>query len=153
MTAAPTPESFWVENGTLLAGRYPYEEAVAALVAAGVTLFVDLTHPDEGNPPYEQLLPKTVRHVSVPFSDFSAGSEASVRAALDAIDAEIAAGGIPYVHCLWGCGRTGTVIGCRLVRHGLSPAAALASIRERCGHDCPETEPQRAMIRGWSSEQ
>ena len=153
MTAAPTPESFWVENGTLLAGRYPYEEAVAALVAAGVTLFVDLTHPDEGNPPYEQLLPKTVRHVSVPFSDFSAGSEASVRAALDAIDAEIAAGGIPYVHCLWGCGRTGTVVGCRLVRHGLSPADAMALIRERSGRDCPENDEQRDMIRAWRSDQ
>ena len=152
MTAAPTPESFWVENGTLLAGRYPYEEAVSALVAVGVTLFVDLTDPDEGNPPYEQFLPDGVRRVNVPFSDFSAGTADTVRAALDAIAAEIAAGGIPYVHCLWGCGRTGTVIGCRLVRHGLTPAAALASIRERCGRDCPETEPQRAMIRGWLSE-
>ena len=39
-------------------------------------------------------------------------------ATLDAIDAELAAGGLVYVHCWAGCGRTGVVVGCWLVRHG-----------------------------------
>lgn len=154
---APTAESFWIEESTLLAGRYPHAGTVPALVAAGVTLFVDLTDPVDRHPPYEQLLADGVRRTSVPFADFTAGTEESVARALDAIDGEIALGGLPYVHCLGGCGRTGTVIGCRLVRHGLSPEDAMAHYREAsaavCGGRCPEVGSQREMIRAWRSEQ
>ena len=146
-------ESFWAKEGKLLAGRYPRDETVPELLAVGATLFVDLTDPRDGHPPYEQLLPDGVRRVNVPFSDFSAGTAETVRDVLDLIDGEIAQGGIPYVHGLYGCGRTGTVIGCHLVRHGLSPAAALLSIREQSGHDCPETEAQREMIRAWRPDE
>lgn len=34
----------------------------------------------------------------------------------------LAAGQTVYVHCYGGIGRTGTVVGCWLVRHGLSGA-------------------------------
>lgn len=142
-------ESYWVEEGVLLAGRYPRAETLPELLAVGATLFVDLTDGADGQPPYEHLLPDGVRRLNVPFADFGAGTAELVREALDAIDAEIARGGIPYVHCRFGCGRTGTVIACRLVRHGLSPEAALAAIRELSGHDCPESGAQRAMVRGW----
>ena len=46
---APTPESYWVEPGALLAGKYPgaldgrATGVESPLLAAGVTLFVDLT--------------------------------------------------------------------------------------------------------------
>lgn len=146
-------ESFWIEDGMLLAGRYPHPGTLPGLLAAGVTLFVDLTDPADRHPPYEQLLPDGVRRVSVPFADFSAGTKESVARALDAIDGEITRGGLPYVHCLAGCGRTGTVVGCRLVRHGLSPAAAMALIRERSGRNCPENDEQRELIRTWRSDQ
>ena len=144
-------ESFWIEEGLVLAGRYPHQGTLPGLLAAGVTLFVDLTN--DRDPTYERLLPDGVRRVNVPFADFTAGSEELVSRALDAIDGELARGGLPYVHCVWGCGRTGTVIGCRLVRHGRSPEDAMALIRERSGRDCPETDEQRAMIRTWRSDQ
>ena len=38
---------------------------------------------------------------------------------LDDVDEAIAGGGLTYVHCWGGIGRTGTVVGCWLVRHGL----------------------------------
>ena len=35
-----------------------------------------------------------------------------------------------YLHCQAGIGRTGTVVGCYLVRHGLSGRAALSHLNE-----------------------
>ena len=39
---------------------------------------------------------------------------------LDEIDGAILNGKTVYVHCLGGIGRTGTVVGCYLVRHGIA---------------------------------
>src|SRR6476661_8703202 len=52
--------------------------------------------------------------------DVSVPSEPLMRATLDHIDAELAANRGVYVHCFGGIGRTGTVIGCWLLRHGLA---------------------------------
>jgi protein-tyrosine phosphatase len=72
-----------------------------------------------------------------------------MRRTLDMIDAELAAGGVVYVHCRGGCGRTGMVVGCHLVRRGLAGEVALARVEELCGGSCPETDEQRAMVLGW----
>ena len=37
---------------------------------------------------------------------------------LDAIDKYLSASKVPYIHCWGGIGRTGTVVGCWLIRHG-----------------------------------
>jgi protein-tyrosine phosphatase len=61
-----------------------------------------------------------------------------------------------YVHCYGGIGRTGTVIGCYLVRHGMSGKEALAEIahlRQVTPVDwvtSPETRAQRQMVWNWS---
>jgi protein-tyrosine phosphatase len=44
---------------------------------------------------------------------------------LDAIDTALAEGQSVYVHCAGGIGRTGTVVGCYLVRHGMPGEVAL----------------------------
>lgn len=54
-----------------------------------------------------------------------------MRAILDAIDR--AAGSIVYVHCWGGHGRTGTVAGCYLVRHGQDTRQSLAADYRRTG--------------------
>src|SRR3712207_6971239 len=41
-----------------------------------------------------------------------------------------AEGGLPYVHCWGGIGRTGTVVGCYLVEHGMDGEQAIAAIAE-----------------------
>ena len=41
---------------------------------------------------------------------------------LDAIDDDLASGHNVYVHCWGGVGRTGTVVGCWLIRHGYATA-------------------------------
>ena len=119
------------------------------LLSAGVTLFLDLTQDGELEP-YRHLLPSTVRHVRAPVRDLSVPGPDQLVAVLDAIDAEIAAGGVVFVHCWAGCGRTGVVVGCWLVRHGESPHAALDRIAETRGFGCPQTLEQRLLILSWA---
>lgn len=147
----------WIEPGRLLAGRHPCawgpEDAqaeVTGLLAEGVTLFLDLTLDGELEP-YAHLVPPSARHVRMPILDFSVPSAELLVASLDAIDSEIARGGIVYVHCWAGCGRTGVVVGCWLVRHGTPPGTALERITETRGLGCPQTLEQRLLILGWEA--
>ncbi|MBA3532830.1 MAG: dual specificity protein phosphatase family protein [Ardenticatenales bacterium] len=64
-------------------------------------------------------------------------------------------GRVIYLHCLAGIGRTGTVLGCHFVRHGLSGEEALHLIvKRRWGNPyadmtSPETNAQRDFVRQW----
>jgi uncharacterized protein len=144
----PTGRSFWVEAGRLIAGTYA-GPAAPGLAAAGVTTFIDLTEERELEP-YAGLVDGRARHRRFPIADFSCTTPERMREIHDAIDDELARGGIVYVHCWGGCGRTGTVVGCWLARHGVPPDVALARYAAVCGRGCPETDEQRAMVRGWS---
>lgn len=148
----------WIEPGRLLAGRHPCawspedaEAEVGALLRAGVTLFLDLTEPNE-LAPYEHLVGDGARHVRVPVKDFTCPSVEQILAALDLVDAELREGGIVYVHCWAGCGRTGVVTGCWLVRHGLEPEDALRAIAEIRGLGCPQTLEQRLAVLAWQAD-
>jgi len=141
-----------IEPGRLIAGRHPCawgpEGApgeVQRLVESGVTLILDLTQEGELEP-YGHLLPESTRHVRIPIRDFSVPTHEELDGALDEIDAELAAGGVVYVHCWAGCGRTGVVVGSWLVRHGTTPNDALARIAETRGVGCPQTLEQRLMV-------
>jgi protein-tyrosine phosphatase len=141
-----------IEPGRLVAGRHPCawgpENApaeVGDLLAAGVTLFLDLTQEGELDP-YDHLVAPPARHVRMPIRDFSVPTEDALEAALDEIDAELEAGGLVYVHCWAGCGRTGVVVGSWLVRHGSSPQDALARVAETRGLGCPQTLEQRLLV-------
>jgi protein-tyrosine phosphatase len=74
---------------------------------------------------------------------------------LDEIDRALAAGHNVYLHCYAGLGRTGTVVGCFLVRHGLAGDEALRAIRELRRETAfpdspsPQTEEQARMVRRW----
>ena len=156
----PIPASYWVVRGQLLAGEYPgalaEEDTVTRLAAfheAGVTSFVDLTEEHEGLPPYEALLPKEVRFTRRPIVDFGCPTPEQMLGTLDLVDSELERGEVVYLHCWGGRGRTGTVVGCWLVRHGSSGEEALAKIerlREHVPGPSPETEDQRQLVRAWS---
>lgn len=144
-----------IELGRLIAGCHPcaldLENAareVRDLVDAGVTLFLDLTQTGELEP-YASLVDEPARYVNRPVRDFSIPTRANLVATLDEIDAELAGGGIVYVHCWAGCGRTGVVVGCWLVRHGVDPQEALRRIAEARGHGCPQTLEQSNFVLDW----
>jgi protein-tyrosine phosphatase len=149
---APTLDSYWVDRSRLLAGKYPY--APERLLDAGVTLFVDLTEEHELDP-YSHLLSEGARHVRMPIRDMDVTSAEQMRRTLDVVDRELRRAGLPYIHCWGGAGRTGTVVGCWLVRHGLDGEAALARIASLRAHSAalglssPQTHAQCAMVRGW----
>lgn len=131
-------------------GREGAPAEVRRLLAAGITLFLDLTQPGELEP-YDDLVPAAARYVRLPIRDFSAPAPDLLVTALDEIDGELLAGGRVYTHCWAGCGRTGVVAGCWLVRHGLDPRAALARIAETRGLGCPQTLEQRLLILSWEA--
>ena len=164
--------SYWVRKGLLLAGEYPGakdgEDArrrVRAMLDGGVTFFVDLTEVHELEP-YDVVLAQEADrrgvaavHTRFPIRDASVPRRAEVMTAiLDTIDDAILAGHVVYVHCWGGIGRTGTVVGCHLVRHGLSGDEALAALatmwkvvdKHYRRPDSPETEEQRRWVRSWA---
>lgn len=167
MTAAtpgPIEGSYWVQPGRLLAGPYPAAQTEAgtrarlrALLEAGVSVFVDLTEPHE-YAPYMPLaleeagrLGRRVRHVRLPVVNFDVPEPDHMRAILDTIDAALLAGETVYIHCMGGIGRTGTAVGCWLVRHGQAGEDALGAIERLRGDgvESPETPEQFAFVRGW----
>jgi hypothetical protein len=156
----PTAESYWVTE-QLLAGKYPGAkieavavEKIAALLAAGVRTFVDLTEQGELLP-YAHLLPPDVAHHRVPIADVTAPSGKQVRAALDAIELG-GSSAVVYVHCWGGCGRTGVIVGCHLVEHGWASDDALARVHDLTrglqSKPCPETSAQKAVVRKWDPD-
>jgi predicted protein tyrosine phosphatase len=148
---------YWVEPDRLLAGPYPHaRDHLTRLRNLGVTLFLDLTEPGEyGSLPYDSLLGDGIRAERRAMRDFTAPRRDEMRAILDLIDSELAAGGVVYLHCYGGVGRTGTVVGCYLVRHGTPPEDAIEAIgRLRTSAGCgnrrsPESEEQRRLIESW----
>ena len=167
----PTPACYWVVPG-FLAGNYPRtrddgssREKLRRILDAGVTCFVDLTTRHDPLEPYEDLLSElndgssaaaAVRE-SFPVPDMSIpDSPDTTRAILDVIDRVLAEQGTAYVHCWGGVGRTGTIVGCWLVRHGMTGEEALARVAELWAtrpdaswSTSPQTEEQFRYVREW----
>lgn len=160
---------WWVAPGDLLAGEYPIDRAgsptkLRILVDAGIRTFVDLTTPADRLLPYEATMEElaserslALRRASFPIPDVSVIAVEGYTPIVDLIDAEIAEGRPVFVHCWGGVGRTGTVIGCWLVRHGRTPDEALAEIEARragtrkAHRRAPEAKHQIQMISTWAA--
>ena len=161
---SPISDCYWVHPGQLLAGEYPRDwDDDTSRHKAGVVFFLDLTEAGEyGLRPYRPLFREeavapgqAVDHCRMPIRDMDTPTPQEMVRILDTIDAQLAEGHTVYVHCFGGIGRTGTVVGCYLVRHGKSGREALDEIESlrrdvpAAWQRSPETEMQRQMVRAW----
>jgi hypothetical protein len=166
----PIPESYWVEPGRFLAGEYPAavyagraRERLNNLLESGINTFIDLTFPNE-LPSYLSLLQEqaSLLNIEVQYNRFSIlDRNVPIRrimtGILNAIDNTLVNGRNVYLHCWGGIGRTGTTVGCYLVRHGLTGQQALAQLatwwqevpKSAYYHRCPETDQQVDFILNW----
>jgi protein-tyrosine phosphatase len=157
----PILDSYGVTE-RLLAGEYPgatdadtAARRLRAFTESGIATFVDLTHPADALAPYEHLLPADGRRIAHPIVDLGTTTIPHMARILDDVDAALADERSVYVHCWGGIGRTGTVVGCWLVRHGLDegdPLRAIARLRRGVADAwaaSPQTAAQRAMVTEW----
>jgi hypothetical protein len=170
----PVHKSYWVLPDRFRAGEYPGsikdEESRSKLrwlLALGTNFFLDLTVPGEYDlKPYEHLVNeeanyvhKSVEYKRMPIQDYSPPAQEKMVEILDMIDFALSEGKTVYLHCFGGKGRTGTVVGCYLARHGIPGEKALEKIQElRCGlqdasEPSPETDEQRRMVKKWTKGQ
>ncbi|MEN6484410.1 MAG: protein phosphatase [Syntrophobacteraceae bacterium] len=174
-SALPFSRSYWVVPGKLLAGAYPgspdskkMTSNLKGLVACGMRLVVNLMEENEtdhfGRPfsAYEEELKKigeagglNISCPRFPIADVNVPSRELMRSILNEIDRSLDRDLPVYVHCWGGRGRTGTVIGCYLVRHGLTGTEALKRIEDLRKYEptgrlpSPETIRQQKMVRTW----
>jgi len=167
----PISESYWVEPNHLLAGEYPghYEteltrKRIDAFIEAGFDTFIDLTRPHELFP-YENILMEQaalydlqVTHERFAIGDFGVPTPELMNTILGTIEERLQAGHNIYLHCWGGIGRTGTTVGCYLVRQGKTAEEALAQLsawwrkvpKSRLHPYSPETREQVEFIRNWA---
>lgn len=167
----PISESYWVVPGQLLAGEYPgrYEseatrQRIDTLLEAGFDTFIDLTRPNEVAPYIGTLLEEAkfydinVERHNFPIGDFGLPVPETMTSILDTIDAALQNGRKIYLHCWGGIGRTGTTVGCYLVRRGKTGEEALAQLadwwrsvpKSRIHRHSPETNEQAQFVRNWA---
>jgi len=172
----PFPRSYWVVPGKLLAGPYPGDSdpvmarrKLEALVGAGIRAVINLMEESEkdhhGNSfvPYGPLMEGiaagnggTVSCLRFPVRDLGIPAPDGMKKILDAVDRFIFLNMPVYVHCWGGRGRTGTVVGCWLARHGSARAGGALDMIARLrasvpdtGIPSPETGAQRNMVSQW----
>jgi ADP-ribosyl-[dinitrogen reductase] hydrolase len=164
----PDPNTYWVVPGKLLAGEYPGardpEEARRRLrrfLAAGVRRFIDLTEVGELTPYAELLTEEADSRTSYerfPIPDGSVPEEAKTMAEIiAATNRATAEGGITYVHCWGGVGRTGLAVACWLQERGQTPDEALTDLAHKwrsCAKSqrmpsSPETPAQVRWVKEW----
>lgn len=172
----PLSNSYWVLPGKLLAGGYPGSENLdlarknqKSLLEAGIRHVISFMESDEvnwdGKPvaPYEDLMTGianamgiTVTIHRMPIKDMSVPSEIHMNLILDLIDLFVQNKQSVFIHCWAGRGRTGTVVGCYLLRHGhaskLNLLQAIENFRkETQGHDNPSpvTPEQINFVISW----
>jgi len=169
----PNACTYWVSDH-LLAGEFPANkrgeeetrQRIRQYLDAGITLFLDLTQEGE-RPGYDLILKEEAADKNVPalykrlpIRDFGTPNEERMKEILDTIDEAASKNGKTYVHCRGGIGRTGTVVGCYLSRHGNTGQEALdetnrlfqSSDRSLESWSSPETIEQINFVKNWNED-
>lgn len=172
----PFPRSYWVVPGKLLAGYYPgdldtstMEKKLKGLLQTGIRYVINLMEENEHNwdgkhfRSYEDDIKRYAGQAGIeitlvrrPIEDLSAPTHEHMRNILDEIDHAVSQNKPVYVHCWGGKGRTGTVVGCYLARHGYAQGEYVLNLIHKLRkndpevyHASPETRQQRDMVTNW----
>lgn len=168
----PIPNSYWVLSEQFLAGEHPMlmidmplHQRIQAFVDTGINLFINLIGEEEENDELGDYLPllqsssaDISTHIELrrfPIRDMQIPDKGIMVDILNTIDKALNAGQKVYVHCWGGIGRTGIVVGCYLVRHGMMGKTALeeiARLRENTRdyrYASPTEISQQQMILNW----
>jgi len=176
ITEVPFDRSYWVDEEKLLAGCYPGDEdaetaerKLTYLMRYGITHIISLMEEDEKShsgkkfePYYNKIreiakkMKRDITLASHPIKDLGIPSSEKMIEILDEIDTKMLENKRVYVHCWGGIGRTGTVVGCYLIRHGLATADnVLDIIKElraktvKAFVPSPEHLLQKNMVASW----
>jgi hypothetical protein len=174
--SVPYSRSYWIIPGKLLAGCYPgsanKEEAnlkLSSLIEHGIRHVINLMEPHEfdwSGKPFEsyegqmasiaESMGLTATFERMPIKDTWIPSRIEMCQILDHIDQSIGDDKSVYIHCWGGRGRTGTIAGCYLARHGLvlgnkalSLVQELRKNTEDHNQPSPETSQQCDMVLSW----
>jgi len=166
----PEVDSYWIIPGRFMAGEYPSAQnektarkKISWLFHKKLNHFIDLTELGEyGLQSYRRFLSENeinigfeITYQQFPITDMQTPTHEQMRDILNAIDEALNSGKNIYLHCFGGIGRTGTVVGCYLVRHGMEGYQALEQIaRWRFNTSqgwriSPETKQQRNFVLSW----
>ena len=184
MTSKAIKNSYWVVPGEIMAGAFPgsYEDFNAklrlrSLFDEGIRAFINLqeegemARSDKGynenywdffriflkNSNEPEIDGGLVRRFSIP--DKSVPSVELMKEILNEID-ELHSKKIPlYIHCWGGLGRTATVVGCWMMRHGIAERSSVIdeifTLRSigvdpaYLAYRSPETDEQERFILAW----
>ena len=128
------------------------EDEIVNWKRSGVDAILSLLTPDEERELDLAYEADTAKKHDVDFSSFPIPdrqvprSESSLRQMIEKINSRLLAGSNVLVHCRQGVGRTGLVAACLLIKHGMSPGAAVETLSAIRGVPVPETTEQRDWI-------
>jgi hypothetical protein len=166
----PFPRAYWVIPEKFLAGGYPGSKSrdLSGFFDANISQIINLMEPNEQDrsrrtfPEYASNLytrAKALNHrikisrKPIPFGGVP--SPETLKWILGKLDMVIHRERLVYLHSREGLGRVGLVVGCYLVRHGMTGEEALGRLdvlRRADPHGrlpSPKTEAQRKMVLNW----
>lgn len=166
----PNTCTYWVSEH-FLAGEHPTDKRGAQATRsklgqyldAGISVFIDLTEVGQ-KPDYATIVQDlgqergiNVEYYRMPVPDFGIPTTAGMVEILNRIDDAVSRNQKVYIHCAGGIGRTGTTVGCYLVRHGNDGTEALQEVnrlfqnsdRSMESWNSPETREQMKFVRDW----